>query len=151
MAIIEPQPSRPLVAACLMLIQNNRILMLQRARGSQAGNWSLVAGKVDEGETAIQAMVREAREETGLILNPDDLQVACVLQRPNSFQGGRNVDAIDFYIRAEKFAGEIKNREPAKCFSIEFFDLNALPENTIPFIRHAIDMVSKKQFYGVWR
>ena len=41
-------------------------VLLMRRTGSNAGTWCQVAGKVEPGETAWQAGLRELREETGL-------------------------------------------------------------------------------------
>jgi len=43
-----------------------RLLLIRRADGPYAGQWALVGGKWDFGETLAEAIVREVREETGL-------------------------------------------------------------------------------------
>lgn len=48
---------------------DGKILLLHRHdHKSQGGKWGLPAGKMEAGETKIEAMARELREETGLIL-----------------------------------------------------------------------------------
>ena len=44
-----------------------RLLLIRRAAGPYAGYWALVGGKWDFGETLAEAIVREVREETGLM------------------------------------------------------------------------------------
>lgn len=52
-------------AARAIIIENNRILVMHRNKqGSQY--FTLVGGRVNEGETVEQALVREIKEETGL-------------------------------------------------------------------------------------
>lgn len=47
---------------------NGKILLLHRAAHKpQGGTWCVPAGKVDEGEDLHTAMLRELREETGII------------------------------------------------------------------------------------
>jgi ADP-ribose pyrophosphatase YjhB (NUDIX family) len=48
------------------------LLVVETGPGKQ-GKWSLPAGKVESGESAIAAMVREVREETGLTVDPIDI------------------------------------------------------------------------------
>ncbi len=52
---------------------NGEVLLLHRQDHKPQGNtWAMVAGKVDEGEELLGAMVREVEEEIGLKTNPAD-------------------------------------------------------------------------------
>ena len=55
-----------------------RVLMLRRATTLQ-GEWCQVAGKIEAGETAWQAAVREIEEETALV--PTSLYSAEILEQ----------------------------------------------------------------------
>ena len=46
--------------------RTNRYLFLLRNKQKQQGYWGIAGGKVDSGETVIQALVREIKEEIGL-------------------------------------------------------------------------------------
>ncbi len=55
--------------------REGRILLLHRHKEkSQGGKWGVPAGKIDEGEESLQAMIREAREETGFRFEPKQLE-----------------------------------------------------------------------------
>ena len=45
-----------------------RLLLIQRGHEPEAGRWSLPGGRIGPGESDEQAVVREIREETGLLV-----------------------------------------------------------------------------------
>jgi 8-oxo-dGTP pyrophosphatase MutT (NUDIX family) len=62
------------VVACVVE-HNNKILLLHRQDHKREGNkWDHAAGKVDKSDLDIKkAMLRELREETGIVVNEEDL------------------------------------------------------------------------------
>lgn len=58
-----------------------RLLLVRRANEPGAGLWSLPGGRVEPGETDIQAVIRELREETGFDVIPGTL-VGTVVRGP---------------------------------------------------------------------
>ncbi len=52
--------------AITMLVQTGERCLLSRRQGAPANRWSALAGFVEPGETPEEAVVREAREETGI-------------------------------------------------------------------------------------
>jgi 8-oxo-dGTP pyrophosphatase MutT (NUDIX family) len=53
------------VGALVYVRSTNRYLFLLRNKSKHSGSWGIVGGKVDPGETVIQALVREIVEEIG--------------------------------------------------------------------------------------
>lgn len=62
---------------------DGEILLLHRQDHKPQGNtWAMVAGKVDQSENLVQAMVRETEEEIGLVIKPEELKYfACYYLR----------------------------------------------------------------------
>jgi mutator protein MutT len=66
----RPQAERPILAVSAAIIRNGQILVVRRARAPAEGLFSLPGGKVELGETLHEAIVREVREETNLVIAP---------------------------------------------------------------------------------
>ncbi len=63
-----------LVAACVLLDAEGRILIAKRPAGrSLAGLWELPGGKVEQGEAPEAALIRELAEELGIGVARSDL------------------------------------------------------------------------------
>jgi 8-oxo-dGTP diphosphatase len=58
--------TRPEVCVGAVALDNERLLLVRRGRGAAAGFWSVPGGRVEEGETLAEAVVRELSEETGI-------------------------------------------------------------------------------------
>jgi 8-oxo-dGTP diphosphatase len=59
-------PDAPVVAVGVLLLDGDRVLLVQRGRPPQQGRWTVPGGGVEVGETLEEAALRELREETGL-------------------------------------------------------------------------------------
>lgn len=134
-------------ASYLVLIKDNKILLLRRYNtGYEDGNYSLIAGHVDQGETFTQAIIRETKEEANIDILSNDLRVAHVMHRNSGTI--ENNERVDIFFVAEKWNSEIINKEPYKCDDLSWFDLDNLPENIIPYIRQAVECIKNKIYYS---
>jgi len=132
-------------AVYLMLIKDDKILLLRRFNtGWQDSKYSLVAGHLDGNETVMQAMIREAKEEAGINLEEQELHVVHTMHRKSN----DTLEYIDFFLTADKWEGEPKNGEPDKCDDMRWVSLTDLPENTLPYIKQAIDSYHNKTTFS---
>ena len=121
------------VTVHMLFLQKGKILLIRRHQtGYMDGHYSVPAGHLDGGETVRMAAAREAREEVGLRIDPAVIRFAGVFHR---FEGD---ERVDFFVHVPEWGGEPVNAEPAKCDDIRWADVEALPENTIPYVRQAI-------------
>ena len=58
-------PDAPVVAVGVLLLDGDRVLLVQRGRPPQVGRWTVPGGGVEVGETLEEAALRELAEETG--------------------------------------------------------------------------------------
>lgn len=138
-----------IAAVYILFWRGEEVLLLQRKNtGFADGMYSLVAGHLDGNEPATQAAIREAKEEAGVTIALEDLEFASVMHRISPDR-----ESVDFFYICRKWQGEITNAEPDKCGELKFYKRSALPENTIPYIREAIQAsgTDKKYLENGWR
>ena len=84
----------------LLLIRDQQILLLRRRNTDyEDGKYSVVAGHMEDGKTAREAICREAREEACIELAPDDLAFAHVVHRADRGQ------RVGFFFSALRWRG----------------------------------------------
>ena len=122
------------VTVHLFLFRGNQILLLRRYQtGYMDGYYSVPAGHLDGEETVLMAGVREGREEVGVQIDPVDMVFAGVFHRHEEDE------RVDFFVQVRNWSGEPDNAEPGNCDELRWADFDALPENTVPYVRRAID------------
>ncbi len=129
-----------LVAASYVILRRGDEVLLQRRQntGYMDGFWASLAGHVDPYESALDAAVREAREEAGVEIRVEDLRSLTTLHRVQV--GGPQVEQrCDFFFEATRWTGEPTVLEPAKCAALEWFALDALPDDVVPYERLVLE------------
>lgn len=64
---------RVTVAVGAVIVQQDRLLLIERARDPGTGRWAVPGGRVEPGETLAEAARREVLEETGLEVTIGDI------------------------------------------------------------------------------
>jgi 8-oxo-dGTP pyrophosphatase MutT (NUDIX family) len=129
-----PRDRFKLIAEVYLLFgRGGELLLSKRANtGYRDGDFGLVSGHVDGGEPLAVAAAREALEEVGVLIDPGDLRLKTVMHRRHEDE------RIGFFFEPARWTGEIINAEPHKCDALGWFAPDALPANTIGYIREAI-------------
>ena len=132
------------ISSYVIFQRGDRVLFARRCNtGYRDGEYSVPAGHIEEGEFATAAAIREIQEEVGVMIEPKDLQPAHIMHRHCE-----DHERIDFFFTCEKWTGEITNTEPDKCDDIQWFTLEQLPANTIPYIRAALESYRDEHFFS---
>ena len=99
-----------------------RLLLIKRGHAPAAGLWSLPGGRIEPGETDAEALVREMREETGLVIEAG--QLIGTVRRPA--QDGGDFDIRDY--AATVIGGTLRpGDDAADARWVDASELAALP------------------------
>jgi 8-oxo-dGTP diphosphatase len=129
---IERYQSR--LAVSIIFKDHDKVLLLLRQNTGYAdGLYTLPAGHVEANETIMQAAIREAAEETGAIIAPEDLKLIHVMYRKSNFP------YVEFFWQCTNWRGKIKNNEPEKCKELAFYPLQQLPDNMVVNIKPILE------------
>jgi len=122
--------AQPYVAAYVLIRKDGKIPFLLRSNTTWLNGYYGLApsGKVEKGETFLQAAVREAKEEVGITLQPEDLKQIMICHRSED----PTMSWVDVWFEAIDWQGELVNAEPDTHSAPDWLDPQNLPENIMP-------------------
>lgn len=123
------------VSVFLFLVKNGEVLLLQRGNtGWMDGMWSVPAGAIDGGETLMDAVIREAKEEVDVIVTPESVRLVHTM---HCFTG--EDEWLGQYFLAEQWDGEPILNEPEKHSGLQWCSVDSLPGTVIPYVKQAME------------
>src|SRR5262249_54391965 len=96
----------------------------------------------------VTALIREAREEVGIRIHPDEPRMAAVVHHRNPEGVGRIGFFFEVPSRSEA-QGEPLNAEPSKCSRIAWTPLDCLPHDTYPYTAAGVDLYLRGVTFGL--
>ncbi|MFD3746688.1 NUDIX domain-containing protein [Nocardia sp. NPDC058633] len=119
-----------LVDVHILLIRVDQVLLSLRRSGDAFDHrWHLPSGKLEADESVAAAAVREAAEEVGVDIDP----AALALFHVAHVTAPGLVSRLGLFFRTESWRGEPFNREPDKCYALQWFPLADLPADLIEY------------------
>ena len=121
-------PARPVLGVGALILDQGRVLLVERGREPLAGYWSLPGGAVETGERLEDALVREVFEETGLHVKADS--IATVFERIMPDRAGAceyHYVLVDFYCTVSG-GGDLRPGDDSA--RVDWFAIDAL--GTLP-------------------
>ncbi|MER7688201.1 phosphotransferase [Streptomyces sp. NPDC097610] len=113
-------------------------ILLSRRAGQvyAAGLWHLPSGHLDgPHEDVVTALIREAREETGVVIDPADVRAAVTVHHRSP--GGHSRTGHFFEVR--RWKGEPEIAEPDVCDAMDWAPLHTLPAQIVAYCRAGLD------------
>ncbi|MFD9771678.1 phosphotransferase [[Kitasatospora] papulosa] len=113
------------------------VLLSRRAGDVYApGCWHLVSGHLDgPWEDMVTALVREAREESGVVIDPADVRAAVTVHHRAPAGGAR----VGMFFEVKRWEGTPEVMEPHVCDAMRWFSFDALPEPMVAYCRAGLD------------
>lgn len=115
----------PTLATDAVLIEDERILLIQRGKDPFEGGWALPGGFVEVGETIEDACVRELEEETGIAAEVEEL--IGVYSDPDRDPRG-HVVSVPFVVRRTPQAEGVEPAGGDDAAKAAWFALDELPK-----------------------
>jgi 8-oxo-dGTP diphosphatase len=103
--MISPLPA-PIPAVGVVCLRGDAVLLIRRGTPPRQGEWSLPGGRIEAGERAVDAALRELREETGV-----EAEITGLIDVVDGLfpEAGRHYVLIDYaarWLSAEPVAGD---------------------------------------------
>ena len=141
-----PERYRSIVDVYVLLRRDGKILLMERANTGYAdGQLCPPSGHLEQDESVIDGAIREAREEVGVAIHPEDLDCAHVVHHRNPHGQAR----VGFFFAANRWEGEPENREPHKCASLFWADPDNLPPNTVDYTAAAVSQIQEGRGFSI--
>ncbi len=127
------------------IVRKGKILLARRQSTEyMAGKYSLPAGHEETNERLLDCLVREAKEEVGITIDPEHPKLVHIMHR------NEEDVRMDLFFLVTEWNGTPRICEPDKCDDIGWYAFDALPEHTVPYIRDAIATWRKGILYQEW-
>ena len=128
-----------------LCLKNDTVLLLRRCNQDfGSGLYSMVGGKVEQGETALKAIKREVFEETGLDIPITSFALVHTLHRK-----GTETEFVALCFKVDiSDMQEPSNKESDKHDDMKFFKINEIPENIIPAHKQIIQCINDEILYS---
>ncbi|MGW2485613.1 NUDIX hydrolase [Streptomyces sp. NPDC001606] len=113
-------------------------VLLSRRAGDvyAAGCWHLVSGHLDgPWEDMVTALVRETREEAGIVVDPTDVRAAVTVHHRSPAGAAR----LGVFFEVRRWDGAPRVMEPQVCDAMGWFAFDKLPEPMVAYCRAGLD------------
>ncbi|CAF1404528.1 unnamed protein product [Rotaria magnacalcarata] len=101
------------------------------------GKYHFVAGHKEKSDGCLFTLLKETEEEAGIKLDVNDIKLVHTMYHKS------NNERIGLFFKATNYFGEVKNMEPDKHATIEWFDIDNLPKNTAPWAVLVMEYIAK--------
>ncbi|MFA1538034.1 NUDIX domain-containing protein [Actinomadura monticuli] len=134
----------------LLRHDDGKVLMLRRHNTGYRDGWLCPpAGRIEPGEDVLTAAIREAHEETSVILAHDDAVFCHVMHRTEASLPGPCHAISDYWFTFDRWQGEPRAAEPDKASEALWIDPETPPADLIPHCAQALAAIARGEAFSV--
>ncbi len=120
------EEKRPKVGLGVIVVKEEKVLLLQRKNSHGQGSWSPAGGHLEYGETFKKCALRELEEEAGL--KPENIKLTPLpVAVTNDYFRVDDKHYITVFMKADYLNGKPRNCEPDRCERLGWFEWDNLP------------------------
>ena len=127
------------VVVRLILEKDDQILFLKKTP-QNGGGYSLVGGKLEVGEGASEALIRESHEEANIAIKRKHLRLIHIFKRETTRE-------LILVYTAKKWKGNLESKELNKFKSVMWIPKEQLPSNISQVTQNLLDAYFQKKFF----
>lgn len=134
-----------MVAVGGLLIEDEKLLLVKRKQRPSRGSWTLPGGRVRWGERLVDAVVREFREETSLIVEP--IQLAGIFEwLPTEGDGEHHYVIVDYWVKRRSGTPKAgSDADDLGWFPISNLPFAQMPRRSADFIRRLVEVAGTRE------
>lgn len=140
---MENRHKKTVTVSLILLSNDKKEILLQKRKntGYMDGMYdSCCSGHVDEQETLKDALIREAKEEIGIDIDKEEIQLLSIIDAVEE-------NYINFFFSIKKYKGTPSIIETNKCEELKWFKINEIPINTIPKVKKVLEITDTDIIY----
>ena len=124
MSYVYEYPRPALTADCLVVNPHDEVLLVRRGGQPYKGCWALPGGFMEMDETLEECAVRELHEETGVVVEPRQLQLVGVFSTVGRDPRGRTVSAA-YAVRLQQM---VQGQAGDDADAVKWWPISNLPQ-----------------------
>ncbi|WP_227502902.1 nucleotide triphosphate diphosphatase NUDT15 [Acinetobacter sp. COS3] len=142
--------SPPIVGVGVMILDTSEnVLLGLRSKSGEVASWCFPGGKIDTGESFEQSAIRETFEETGLKLDPKEMQVFSVFVDRTAPYINTTV-GLCYKLNDLRLKANVQVMEPDIFQQWDWFSLSDLPVNLFPATEVMLKIWGDKALSSQW-
>lgn len=131
----------PFTASFVIFKRAGKVAFVLRENTSwMNGYYGLASGKVEKNESFLSCAIREAKEEVGVTLGPENLEYVHTLHRKSD-----DSEWVDVFFEAKNWKEEPFNAEPHMHKELAWLDLAKLPDNVYLLLNMRLSRLKKER------